>query len=65
MGKSNNKINVDSNNHPVGLHGGRKASDLNNKDSNLIKPPYDLDHDGKPDYGVSREESEDVNASEE
>lgn len=59
------KINEDLNNHKVGSHGGTKPSDINNKNSNRMDATYDEDRDGKSDYGVSRELSEDVNAKEE
>lgn len=51
-----------TNSYGVGKFGGTKPSDINNKNSNRIFPIEDEDQDGKPDYGVSTELSEDVNA---
>lgn len=45
--------------HPVGLRGGRGPRDINNPGVNIIQKPPDDDRDGKRDYGVSRELSED------
>lgn len=45
----------------VGVFGGSGPRDLNNPKSNVIEKPADDDHDGKKDYGVSRELSEDRN----
>lgn len=50
------------NQHPVGLKGGRKASDINGPDTNVLqKPSDDMDNDGSSDFGVTRELSEDPN----
>lgn len=45
----------------VGAFGGSGPRDLMNPDVNVIKKPKDEDQDGKKDYGVSRELSEDRN----
>lgn len=50
------------NEHPVGLKGGRGSADINNPSVNVLqKPSADMDNDGSPDYGVTRELSEDPN----
>lgn len=48
--------------HPVGLKGGRGPADINGPKSNVLqKPSDDMDNDGSPDSGVTRELSEDPN----
>lgn len=49
------------NQNPVGSKGGRISADINGPKTNIIRPLSDEDLDGKPDYGVSRELSEDEN----
>ncbi len=49
---------------PVGKYGGRGPSDICGPQTNVTpKPSDDEDHDGKVDFGVSRELSEDVNSA--
>ncbi len=59
--KASQALSQDHNRDTVGSHAGSKLSDINNSSSNLIKKPYDEDHDGKPDVNVSQELSEDTN----
>lgn len=59
--KASKELSADLNNLKVGSHGGRGPKDINNKDSNKMEATFDEDRDGKSDYGVSRELSEDMN----
>jgi hypothetical protein len=66
MAKTSDMLSGESrlNSYAVGRHGGTKPADINGPKSNITqKPSDDEDRDGKPDYGVSRELSEDENAS--
>jgi hypothetical protein len=64
MSKTSDMLSGESrlNSYAVGRHGGDKPADICGPQTNITpKPSDDEDHDGKVDYGVSRELSEDRN----
>jgi len=58
MSDTSKKINPNANTNAIGTRGANSVSKLVSPNENHLLPTPDEDHDGKADYGVSRELSE-------
>lgn len=58
MNDTSKKINPNANTNAIGIRGANSVAKLVSPNENHLLATFDEDHDGKADYGVSRELSE-------